>query len=51
MGIRITVVLDNYNVKKLREIQAKLLRGSIKSVSFSFVINHVVEEGLKKYKP
>ena len=51
MGIRITVMLDNSNVEKLRGIQAKLLRGSTKSVSFSFVLNRVVEEGIKKYKP
>jgi len=51
MGIRFTVVLDNSNLEKLRGIQAKLLRGSTKSVSFSSVLNRVVEEGLKKYKP
>jgi len=51
MGIWISVVLDKSNVEKLREIQAKLLRGSTKSVSFSFVLNRVVEEGIKKYKP
>ena len=33
MGIRITVVLDNLNVEKLRGIQAKMLRGSTKSVT------------------
>jgi len=51
MGIRVTVVLDNSNVEKLRGIQAKLLRGSMKSISFSFVLNRVVEEGIKRYKP
>jgi len=51
MGIRVTVMLDNSNVEKLRGIQAKLLRGSTRSVSFSFVLNRVVEEGIKKYKP
>ena len=50
MGIRVTVVLDESNVEKLRVIQAKLLRGSIKSVSFSYVLNRVVENGLKKFK-
>ncbi len=50
MGVRITVVLDNSNVEKLRGIQAKLLRGSTKSVSFSYVLNRVTEEGLKKFK-
>ena len=51
MGIRITLILDNSNLEKLRGIQAKLLRGSTKSVSLSFVLNRVVEEGIKKYKP
>ncbi|MCH7967915.1 MAG: hypothetical protein IH841_01475 [Thaumarchaeota archaeon] len=50
MGVRITVVLDNLNVEKLRGIQAKMLRGSTKSVSFSYVLNRVTEEGLKKFK-
>ena len=51
MGVRITVVLDNSNVEKLRGIQAKMLRGSTKSVSFSYVLNRLTEEGLKKFKP
>jgi len=50
MGIRITLVLDESNVEKVRIIQAKLLRGSTKSVSFSYVLNRVVENGLKKFK-
>ena len=51
MGLRVTVVLDESNVEKLRGIQAKMLRGSTKSVSFSYVLNRVAEEGLKKFKP
>lgn len=51
MGIRITVVLDPNNVEKLRGIQAKLIKTSTKSISFSNVLNQVVEEGLKKFKP
>ena len=51
MGIRITVVLDVNNVEKLRGIQAKLIKTSTKSISFSNVLNQVVEEGLKKFKP
>ena len=50
MGRRITVVLDESNVEKVRIIQAKILRGSIKSVSFSYVLNRVIENGLKKFK-
>ncbi|MFB5624011.1 MAG: hypothetical protein ACE5RP_03720 [Nitrosopumilus sp.] len=50
MGIRITVVLDSGNAEKLRNIQAKMIRSSSKSVSFSHVLNEVVNEGLKKFK-
>jgi len=50
MGIRVTVVLDESNVEKLHGIQAKMLRDSAKSISFSYVVNRVVEEGLKKFK-
>lgn len=51
MGIRVTVVLDQNNVEKLRGIQSKLIKNSTKSVSFSHVLNQVVEEGLRKFKP
>jgi len=50
MGDRITVVIDDANVKKLRNIQAKMITTSPKSVSFSRVLNLVVGEGLKKFK-
>ena len=39
MGKRITIVLDNDLVKKLRDKQAKLIKESEKSVSFSRVGN------------
>ncbi len=50
MGDRITVVLNSTNVEKLRNIQAKMIRISPKSISFSHVLNLVVSEGLKKFK-
>ena len=50
MGIRVTVVLSENNVEKLRAIQAKLIKNSTKSVSFSNVLNQVTEEGLRKFK-
>lgn len=50
MGNRITIVLDTMNAEKLRNIQAKMIRSSTKSVSFSHVLNLVVNEGLKKFK-
>jgi len=50
VGDRITIVLDSTNAEKLRNIQAKMIRSSSKSVSFSHVLNLVVNEGLKKFK-
>ncbi len=51
MGIRVTVVLDENNIEKLRGIQAKMIKSSTKSVSFSKVLNRVLDDGLKKFKP
>ena len=50
MGDRITIVLDSAHAEKLRNIQAKMIRTSPKSISFSHVLNLVVSEGLKKFK-
>jgi len=50
MGVRVTVVLLESNIEKLRGIQSKLIKNSTKSVSFSNVLNQVVEEGLKRFK-
>jgi len=47
MGKRITIVLDDELVKKLREKQAKLIKGSAKSVSFSSVINQTLRKSIK----
>ncbi len=47
MGKRITVVLDDDLVKKLHEKQSKLIKESLKSVSFSTVINQTVRKGIK----
>ncbi len=47
MGKRVTVVLDDYIVKKLREKQAKLIKESVKSVSFSYVVNATLRKGIK----
>lgn len=48
MGERITVMLDEEIVKKLRSKQAKLLRDSTGSVSFSRVLNETLKSALKK---
>ncbi len=47
MGQRITIVLDDDLVKKLREKQAKLIKESTKSVSFSRVVNDTLRKGIK----
>jgi len=51
MGSRVTIVLDDINAEKLRNLQAKMIKSSSKSVSFSHVLNIVLEDGLKKHKP
>ncbi len=47
---RITIMLDDDLQKKLREKQAKLIKQSKKSVSFSRVVNLTLSEGIKKSK-
>jgi len=47
MAKRITVVLDDELVKKLRNIQSMKIRKSKKSVSFSSVINEKLRKSLK----
>ncbi len=47
MGKRVTVVLDDNIIKKLREKQAKLIKESTKSVSFSSVINQILRRTIK----
>ncbi len=47
MGIRVTIVLDEVLVKKLRNIQSKKISKSNKSVSFSKVINEELRKALK----
>ena len=44
---RITVMLDDDLLKKLRVIQAAKIRKSENSVSLTQVINHMIEKGLK----
>jgi len=47
MAKRITVVLDDELVKKLRNVQSKKIRKSKNSVSFSSVINEELRKSLK----
>jgi hypothetical protein len=48
MSQRITVVLDDEIVRSLRQKQAKQIKNSTKSVSFSRVLNETLRIGLKK---
>ena len=47
MGKRVTIALDDDLVKKIREKQAKLIKESVKSVSFSHVVNVTLRKGIK----
>ncbi len=51
MSKRITVVFNDDVVKKARMVQSKLIMQSDSSVSFSFVTNMLLKEGLLHYKP
>jgi len=46
MSQRVTIVLDSNLMKKLRLLQAKKLRDSNSSVSFSKVVNQTLVKGL-----
>jgi len=46
MTKRITIIIDDDNHKKLRNLQAKMIKESEGSVSFSRVINEIIEKGL-----
>ncbi|WP_179369048.1 hypothetical protein [Candidatus Nitrosotenuis sp. DW1] len=50
MSDRITILLDSDLTKQLRQIQAKMITQTEKSVSFSQVLNLAVKEGLPKLK-
>lgn len=44
---RVTILLDDDLVKKLRERQSKLIKESTNSVSFSRVVNETIRKSLK----
>jgi len=48
MSKRITIMLDDDLLRKLYELQAKQIKDSTKSISFSRVLNEVVRKNLKK---
>ena len=47
MAKRVTIVIDDNLDKKLRLIQAKKIKTSENSVSYSKVINEVIRKGIK----
>ncbi len=55
MGKRITIIIDDDLMKKLRELQAKTILKNTKSgnnlssPSFSRVVNEILAAGLKKW--
>ncbi len=48
MTRRVTVILDDSLMKKLRKKQAELIKESSNSVSFSGVINQVLRKNFKE---
>ena len=50
LSVRVTVLLDDKLVEKLRLKQAKLIQKNREAVSFSKVLNMAVEAGLKNGK-
>lgn len=50
MASRITIMLEDELVKKLRIKQSKLIQESNKAVSFSQVINDTLKNNLKNIK-
>ena len=47
MAERITIMLNSEIAKKLRLLQAKKIKDSSSTVSFSRIVNEVLENGLK----
>ena len=47
MAERITIMLNSGIAKKLRTLQAKKIKESSSTVSFSRIINEVIEKGLQ----
>ncbi len=48
MAKRITVILDDDIVVKLRTLQAKMVKETNSTVSFSKVVNYILKKQLKK---
>lgn len=48
MAERLTIMLNSETAKKLRKIQAKRIQETTSTVSFSRIVNEVLEQGLSK---
>ncbi len=48
MAKRVTVMIDSELDKKLRVMQAKMIQKENKSISYSYVVNLLLQESLKK---
>lgn len=47
MARRVTIVMDEDIIKKLHERQAKQIKESAKSISFSSVVNETIRKHIK----
>ena len=47
MARRVTIVMDEDIIKKLHERQAKQIKESAKSISFSSVVNQTIRKQIK----
>ena len=47
MARRVTIVMDEDIIKKLHERQARQIKESAKSISFSSVVNEVIRKQIK----
>ena len=47
MARRVTIVMDEDIIKKLHERQAKQIKESAKSISFSSVVNETIRKQIK----
>ncbi|HSA76988.1 MAG: hypothetical protein KGZ34_09435 [Nitrosarchaeum sp.] len=47
MAKRTTIMLEDDIIKKIRIIQANMIKHSVESVSFSSVVNQILQKALK----
>ena len=47
---RVSIMLDDDLQKKLRLLQSKMIKKNKTAISFSQVLNEVIQDGLKEHK-